>query len=101
MWAYPPARPTDYGGQMPPHLPHLCEHGVEECRKDWHALTLHEWRQPQQVQLTHLSWLRQCPICCRGFKQDLKPHSAKVQQRLWNALVDWDEEQKPAGTHKV
>jgi hypothetical protein len=31
----------------------------------------------------------------------LKPHSAEVQQCLWNALVDWDEEQKPAGAHKV
>src|SRR5882762_9011324 len=86
---------------MPPHLPHPREHGVEECRKDWHALALCEWRQPQQVQLTHPSWLRQCPICCRGFKQDLKPHSTEVQQRLWNALADWDEEQKLAGARKV
>jgi hypothetical protein len=43
----------------------------------------------------------QCAICKRNFKHDPKPHDPEIRQRLWNALLDWDQEHgKPASIEK-
>ena len=76
--------------------PHTCVTRVNMGFKKAENIGMrsHYVRTVLQRWLKQILMTTQCAICKRNFKHDLKPHDPETRQRLWNALLDWDQEHR-------